>query len=99
MTRVRVLVSECLRACPSWRHYSIVRDGGVTLVEMVPAAIAGWNIRAISEQGSEAWPDMTADAIVAWKVASHGADVRELDPDGAACIVAMLARHRAAVAS
>jgi len=64
---VVVLMRECARPVPSWRHYQIVRDGRVTLIEMRRAEIAGWRVRAVSTQGAECWGDMTANAIVAWK--------------------------------
>ena len=64
----RILVTECRRPSPSWRHYMVVTDGRVAIVEMVPALLAGWNVRCVTVQGPEAW-DGTEAEIVAWKTA------------------------------
>lgn len=48
----------------SWRMYSLIEDGSVHLLEMVPASWAGWNVKRYSVQGAHDWPDMDEAEIV-----------------------------------
>ena len=59
---------------PRWRHYFVVDESSVTIVEMVAAALGGWKTRHIDcAPSSRDWPGMTAEAIVAWKLRNHQA--------------------------
>lgn len=51
-----------------WRQYLIVRDRAVTVVEMTPAPLGGWNFGRISFQGEADWPGYSKEQIVAWKL-------------------------------
>lgn len=94
-----VLKSEGTDPRYRWRHYMIVTDETMVVVDMVPA-IMGWNVRSITtqgkgtEQGEDAWPNMSEQAIVAWKIKNH--DVVVVDGDEATNVLAMVERKRAA---
>ena len=62
-----VLVSEDSTGKRRWRQHFIVRDGGLTLMEMSPA-VFGWNVHKVSEQGSDHWGGMSEASIVAWRM-------------------------------
>lgn len=49
-----------------WRHYSVIRDEGLTLIEMEPALLGGWNVTKITAQGSKEWGGMSANEIKRW---------------------------------
>ncbi len=71
-----------------WRHYFIVDDHKVTLVEMLPAVL-GWNVRKIETAPiSRDWPDMSAADVVAWKRRFH--DVAIVDGDERRCLLELV---------
>lgn len=65
-----VLRSEGAIAGNPWKHLAVVSDERVVWFELIPALLAGWNVKRSWVHGAEAWPGMTADQIVAWKDAS-----------------------------
>jgi hypothetical protein len=55
-----------------WRHYHVIRNNSVTIIDMEPALWAGWNVRRVSRQGDNDWCGMSADSILAVKLESGG---------------------------
>lgn len=54
-----------------WRNFNIIRDGAVTVLEMEPAMLAGWNVRSVLKQSGDDWGDMSAETILAWKLEQY----------------------------
>lgn len=50
-----------------WLQYLIIRDESVTLLEMEPAPLGGWNVVSILVQGEAEWPRMKAHEIWRFK--------------------------------
>ena len=50
-----------------WMQLVIIRNGSVTILDLVPAAWSGWNLRSMTVQGADDWGKMSADAILAFK--------------------------------
>jgi len=46
-----------------WKQILIIRDNAVTIVEMKPALLCGWNIERVTVQGEDDWCGMSASSI------------------------------------
>lgn len=54
----------------AWKQLAVIGDESIVWIELVPAYLAGWNVRREWIDGAESWPRMTAAAIVEWKQSS-----------------------------
>ena len=50
-----------------WKNIIVIETGRVTLFDMEPAVIAGWNVRRIEVQAGEDWFGMSAESIAKYK--------------------------------
>ena len=103
--RVVTLVGVAAEALPSphvlvcgterWRHYHVIRDSSVTILDMEPALWVGWNVRRVSRQGDDDWCGMSADSILAFKLESGGDGFyRVLEPSDEKSSVLRLEQER-----
>jgi hypothetical protein len=65
-----IMVSEGTTPGYRWRQYSVITDGRVAIVELLPAMLCGWKFHRVTVQSHDDWGDRTRDQIVAYMRAS-----------------------------
>jgi hypothetical protein len=84
-----------MREGKSWRHYSVVTDQRVTLVELVPALFEGWRVDRIEiQEGPDSWGDQSQESISSW-IEHNRDDVRITDRTRVNEVVELIAKYGA----
>lgn len=73
-----------------WRHYLVIADRQVTIIDAQPAFLGGWRFVGCEVQGPSDWGSLTADQIVAWKERA-GHDLAPCEPHEIAALDDFLA--------
>lgn len=95
-TMIAAIRSSSLGASAPWKEVTLIENERVTLINMVPGIITGWNFGRVTVQGADDWPGMSAEQILAWKTA-NGLELKIL-PDHSG-FVGRAIKHAESVAS
>ncbi len=86
-----VLAREGTIGRTPWKQLLLVENERVIVLDLVPALLSGWNVRAISTQ-DDAWEGMSEAEILAWKERAEDSCARPVTESERAFVLAKLGR-------